>query len=414
MKTPKRYKSFSVIEVVVVCAVVAILASLIMSASSSVREAGKKTTCLNNLKQIQAVYEAYRKDHRKAPAGDIENHDDFSFAKAYVTVSDLDTFVCPGDKNVELTSLDHLDGHTSYTYKPSDATGYNDGVSGQYEVAGKDKVDVASLKLVIFDNNDGNHNGYRNIVYLHGSGNSKSGIAQTIKVGEIVKEHVVADNASPVKEEAVDAPVEEAVVPTEEKTFVDDSSSFDDYVNSVNTDTAMTLDEYLANATKGEIKKWEDVIYTESTGDAFEDGYDYEIIEGTEVVGKSTEPQVTAIYATDGIKVSALSEELLTNVVLEFADGSIQKFENINNTQVTVWGTGENADKLVANVWIKSGDNGSGDGPDFGEYLKLAVTGNNGWGNGDQTATGNSLENNNAENDTDGQTHQIHGEANPN
>ena len=69
MKTLKRSKRFSVVEVVVVCAVVSILASLIMSASRSIREAGKRTTCLNNLKQIQTVYEAYRKiivNHQKA------------------------------------------------------------------------------------------------------------------------------------------------------------------------------------------------------------------------------------------------------------------------------------------------------------------------------------------------------------
>lgn len=36
----------------------------------------------------------------------------------------------------------------------------------------------------------------------------------------------------------------------------------------------------------------------------------------------------------------------------------------------------------------------------------LTVSGNNGWGNDDQDAPGGSLENNNAENDTDGQCHE--------
>ncbi|MFO8125690.1 hypothetical protein [Yoonia sp.] len=36
----------------------------------------------------------------------------------------------------------------------------------------------------------------------------------------------------------------------------------------------------------------------------------------------------------------------------------------------------------------------------------LKRSGNNGWGNGDQDAPGGSLENNNAENDTDGQCHE--------
>jgi len=190
MKTLKKSKSFSIVEVIVVCAVVAILASLIMSASSSVREAGRKTTCLNNLKQIQAIYEAYRKDYRKAPAGDLVNHDDFRFAEEYISASDLDTFICPGDEANDLVAvnnqkglLDALNGHTSYSYIPNEAyvepiTGF---VRGDYEVAGKDSVDLSTLELVAFDKNDENHHGSRNIVYFNGSGNSKSGIAQTIK-----------------------------------------------------------------------------------------------------------------------------------------------------------------------------------------------------------------------------------------
>jgi hypothetical protein len=39
------------------------------------------------------------------------------------------------------------------------------------------------------------------------------------------------------------------------------------------------------------------------------------------------------------------------------------------------------------------------------------VKGNNGWGNGDQPAPGNSLENNNAENDRGGRSQRNHGQA---
>ncbi|MDD7987091.1 hypothetical protein PQO01_19240 [Lentisphaera marina] len=414
MKTPKLCKYFSIVEVVVVSAVIAILASLIMSASSSIREAGKKTTCLNNLKQIQAVYEAYRKDHRKSPEGDKDNHDDFSFAKDYVDMSDLDMFVCPGDEAVsQLTSYADLVGGTSYHYVPATANNSSYRKDG-YELASTEEVDLESLELVFVDRDNGNHNGNRNIVYLHGSGNSKSGIAQTVTVvppGTFIKEVVLADKASVTKEVVEEGPVSQ---PVEEKTFVDGESAFDDYINSVNADTDMTLEEYLANAKKSEVKKWEDVIYTESDSSAFEGGYTTEAITGTLVEGKSSDPQVSAIYSTDGLVITAYSDADLINVVLEYSDGAIEKFEGLPGTQVTVWGTGDNEGKIIANVWIRAGENTSGDGPDFGEYLRLDITGNNGWGNGDQTATGNSLENNNAENDTDGQTHQIHGEANPN
>jgi len=44
----------------------------------------------------------------------------------------------------------------------------------------------------------------------------------------------------------------------------------------------------------------------------------------------------------------------------------------------------------------------------------LSKKGNNGWGNGDQSAPGNSLNNNNAENNKANNPHKIHGEANSN
>jgi len=214
MKTLIKSKSFSIVEVIVVCAVVAILSSLIMSASSSVREAGRKTTCLNNLKQIQAIYEAYRKDHRKAPAGDILLLNDFTFASEYISESDLETFICPGDESNELLArgIDGLDGYTSYSYVPIDHLS-NGLVTSGNELASSEEVQLASMKLVAFDKDDGNHHGNRNIVYFHGSGNSKSGIAQTLKRGTFSDLALLDtpdnaseadDNASSEEEEADD------------------------------------------------------------------------------------------------------------------------------------------------------------------------------------------------------------------
>ncbi|MDD7987090.1 hypothetical protein PQO01_19235 [Lentisphaera marina] len=240
MKTLKKSKRFSIVEVIVVCAVVAILASLIMSASSSVREAGRKTTCLNNLKQIQSIYEAYRKDHRKAPAGDLVNHDDFSFAEDYVSESDLGTFICPGDNSNQLVSigLNGLDGYTSYSYIPTEAyvepvTGF---VPGDYEVASNDRVALGSLKLVAFDNNDGNHKGNRNIVYFNGSGNSKSGIAQTLKAGSFDFAELASNNNANEDEENASNEDEENASNEDEE-----NASNEDEENASNEDEGKTL-----------------------------------------------------------------------------------------------------------------------------------------------------------------------------
>jgi hypothetical protein len=56
----------------------------------------------------------------------------------------------------------------------------------------------------------------------------------------------------------------------------------------------------------------------------------------------------------------------LSNVVLEFEDGQRERFEGLSGYSATFSGTGENEGKVVVRVWIKSGNNHSGDGPGYG------------------------------------------------
>jgi len=69
-----------------------------------------------------------------------------------------------------------------------------------------------------------------------------------------------------------------------------------------------------------------------------------------------------AVYVT--------STKDLSNVVLEFEDGSHQKFEGLSSYTGTFQGEGEHAGKSIVGVWIKSGCNMSGDGPGYGEYVE--------------------------------------------
>ena len=168
-----------------------------MSASRSVREAGKRTTCLNNLKQIQSVIESYRKDHRKAPFSYEENKtaddyfSDFSFAADYISEGDLEVFHCPGDDNTKtMTSLDELSGGSSYLYIPSKSDLQDAGITNP-------TLAIEQMYLVVYDKHKENHNGNINILYLHGGGNPKGGVASTLKSGEYewsIEE--LADNAS--------------------------------------------------------------------------------------------------------------------------------------------------------------------------------------------------------------------------
>jgi hypothetical protein len=60
----------------------------------------------------------------------------------------------------------------------------------------------------------------------------------------------------------------------------------------------------------------------------------------------------------------------LSNVVLEFSDGSRERFESQTGHDNTFTGTSANAGKQVVRVWVKAGANQSGDGPGYGERVE--------------------------------------------
>ncbi len=82
--------------------------------------------------------------------------------------------------------------------------------------------------------------------------------------------------------------------------------------------------------------------------------------------------EVSATFASTS-SVTANSTKSLSNVVLKFADGTEQKFDSLTGYTGTFSGTGANAGKTIVGVWVKSGDNASGDGPGFGSYIAPAL-----------------------------------------
>ena len=134
-----KKSAFTLIEMLVVIAVLAILVAIILPASMKGLEMSRRATCANNLKGLGSIFTAYATDHQGAlphknplpPAnGSFQEVADFTaivvdlYKGGYVT--DLRLWICPSDKvdnggasvkpAKDIASFRSQQGNCSYMY----------------------------------------------------------------------------------------------------------------------------------------------------------------------------------------------------------------------------------------------------------------------------------------------------------
>ncbi|HCE45953.1 MAG TPA: hypothetical protein DET40_20600 [Lentisphaeria bacterium] len=168
-----KIKRFTVIELLVVLAVVMVIFSVLCHSFIRAKEIARRAYCLNNLKQVSTLANLYNIDRGATP---YSQHwlVDFTFCADYLKTYKV--LECPSmDDRVDTQS--DLNGNTSYHYMGSRQDWLRNNVaSGDGTEYGFDATNSAIANLVggreekiVYDKTDSAHAGIFNVVYIESS-----------------------------------------------------------------------------------------------------------------------------------------------------------------------------------------------------------------------------------------------------
>ena len=78
-------------------------------------------------------------------------------------------------------------------------------------------------------------------------------------------------------------------------------------------------------------------------------------------------PELNVTFTKTAVTVTSSKD--LSNVVLKYCNGCVQKYDGLCGRSGTFLGYGSYAGRTIAGAWVKSGCNSSGDGPGYGKWF---------------------------------------------
>lgn len=192
MKTEKNGKrNFTLIELLIVVAIIAILAGMLLPALSRAREAGQRISCVNNVHEIMRSVDQYADDFKEYyPPSNLNDAPWYwhrlmlfhgYFGKSYKGNSNVDVFnknvICPGDFEPKLTDDNAQEDRLSYALN-GDVFNYLPYAKGEFD----DKVHYFRRSHLVY--------GKMCINKHHGSKAIKKQPSQIFTVADARRSHI--------------------------------------------------------------------------------------------------------------------------------------------------------------------------------------------------------------------------------